>query len=129
MEAHLITLNDFNMPTVLKESSAAYVHIIYLLYLEPGTFQSHPDMGVGIISRYRFNNDENMLFNLEEDIKKQISTYLPWIQYVEIKCGILNNHKLGIIINTESGAYTVAYNKEDNSIETAAIYILDQLYK
>ena len=57
MKEHVLSLNDFNMPKVFNESDSAYVLIIRLLLLKPGKFQSHPEMGVGIRRRYRFNND------------------------------------------------------------------------
>ena len=52
------------MPKVLTGTNAMYTKIVYLLLLEPGKFQSHPTMGVGLRSRYRYNNSENLLQNL-----------------------------------------------------------------
>ena len=72
MKEHVLSLNNFGMPKVFNDNDSAYVLIIRLILLEPGKFQSHPDMGVGIRSRYRFNNEENFLMNLQNDIKKQI---------------------------------------------------------
>ena len=72
MNAHLLSLNDFSMPKVLTGTNAMYTKIVYLLLLEPGKFQSHPTMGVGLRSRYRYNNSENLLQNLHLDIQDQI---------------------------------------------------------
>ncbi len=127
MQAHLLSTNAFNMPKVFDKSEAGYVHIIYIIYLEPGRFQSHPTMGVGIRSKYRFNNDDTMIQDLESDIKYQIENFLPWLINAEVTVGVLKNHCIGIIINTDEGAYTLSYNREEDNMDVGSVYILDQL--
>ena len=127
MKEHVLSLNDFNMPKVFNESDSAHVLIIRLLLLEPGKFQSHPEMGVGIRSRYRFNNDENFLMNLQNDIKKQIDKYLPELSATDVTI-TSNNKVLGIIINTADGAYVVSYDTTTDVMQAAATHVLDELY-
>ena len=127
MKEHVLSLNDFNMPKVFNESDSAYVLIIRLLLLEPRKFQSHPEMGVGIRSRYRFNNDENFLMNLQNDIKKQIDKYLPELSATDVTI-TSNNKVLGIIINTADGAYVVSYDTTTDVMQAAATHVLDELY-
>lgn len=126
MEAHVLSLNDFNMPKVFSESDSAYVHIIQLILLEPGTYQSHPKMGVGIRSRYRYNNEDNFLIDLKSDITNQINTYLPELTDVTVTL-THNDHILGIIIDTTTGTYVVAYNSLTDTMDAPATYVLDQL--
>ena len=127
MKEHVLSLNNFGMPKVFNDNDSAHVLIIRLILLEPGKFQSHPDMGVGIRSRYRFNNEENFLMNLQNDIKKQIDKYLPELSATDVI--VTNNNKvLGIIINTAEGAYVVSYNTTTNVMEAAANHVLDELY-
>ena len=126
MEAHVLSLNDFNMPKVFNASDSAYVHIIQLILLEPGKYQSHPTMGVGIRSRYRHNNEEGFLNNLKTDISNQINTFLPELVGVTVTL-TLNDGILGIIIDTSTGTYVVAYNSVSETMEAAATYVLDQL--
>lgn len=126
MEAHVLSLNDFNMPKVFSDSDSAYVHIIQLILLEPGTYQSHPNMGVGIRSRYRYNNNEDFLINLKSDITNQIMSYLPELANVSVSLTHSNNI-LGIIIDTSTGTYVVAYNSISDTMDAAATYVLDQL--
>lgn len=126
MEAHVLSLNDFNMPKVFNASDSAYVHIIQLILLEPGKYQSHPTMGVGIRSKYRHNNEDNFLIDLKSDITNQIETYLP--ELVDVSVSLThNNHILGIIIDTSTGTYVVAYNSVTDTMDAAATYVLDQL--
>lgn len=126
MKAHVLSLNDFNMPKVFNASDSAYVHIIQLILLEPGKYQSHPKMGVGIRSRYRHNNDDNFIVDLKSDISYQIETYLPELKNVSVSL-THSNHILGIIIDTSTGTYVVAYNSITDTMDAAATYVLDQL--
>lgn len=126
MEAHVLSLNDFNMPKVFNASDSAYVHIIQLILLEPGKYQSHPNMGVGIRSKYRHNNEDNFLIDLKSNITNQIETYLPELTDVSVSL-THNNRILGIIIDTSTGTYVVAYNSTTDTMEAAATYVLDDL--
>lgn len=126
MQAHVLSKNDFGMPLVFNGTDAAYTKIVYLIMLEPGKFQSHPYMGVGIRSKYRHNNDINFLQNLQRDITNQIQMYLPELSMIDVSV----NHKnevLGIIINTEQGAYALAYNSSTDIMDAPATYVLDNL--
>ena len=116
MEAHLLTINDFNVPTVLKNADANYMHIVYLLLLEPGKIQSHPRMGVGLRSRYRFNNSPNILTILEDDIKNQLNTYLPELSNTDVVLSLDDNHILVINITTPDGIYQIDYNTDSEDI-------------
>ena len=126
MEAHLLSLNDFGMPKVYSGTSAMYTKLIYLILLEKGKVQSHPDMGVGIKSRYRFNNTENLLQILQQDISNQIETYLPELTTVDIRL-IMKREVLGILIDTSDGVYTIAYNPSSEVLEAPASYMLEDL--
>ncbi len=126
MEAHLLSLNDFSRPKVLDKSNAEYVNIIYLLLLSKGKYQSHPTMGVGIRERFRYNNSENLLYDLKNEITAQLNQFLPSIQVVSVDL-TLKNTVLGIIISTSAGAYVLAYDSNKDIIDAAAEYILDDL--
>ena len=126
MQAHVLSLNEFNRPKVFEASDAAYVHIIQLILLEPGKNQSHPKMGIGIRSRYRDINDDNFIINLKNDISTQVSMYLPELTNVDVTL-THNDHVLGFIIDTSTGTYVVAYNSISDTMEAAATYVLDQL--
>ena len=77
MEAHVLALNDFSRPKVFDKSDAEYVNIVYLLLLSKGTFQSHPNMGVGIRERYRFDNSEALLSILKDLIAEVLEGLKP----------------------------------------------------
>ena len=126
MKEHVLSINDFNMPKVFDENDINYVLLIRLILLEPGKFQSHPTMGIGITSRYRFNNNEDFMDSLRSDLRNQINKFLPWIVTTEITITRKEN-TLGFIINTAEGAYVISYNTSKNVAEAAATYVLDDL--
>lgn len=129
MKEHVLSLNDFDMPKVYEAKDANYILIIRLLLLDPGKYQSHPEMGVGLRSKYRFNNngDPNILAILQNDIKTQMSKYLPEISYKNIGL-VLDSNTLGILIETEEGGtYVLGYGIESQDIEAASTYVLSML--
>lgn len=70
-----MSVNEFNEPLVLTGRDSTATKILRLLLLEPGTSNSRPKMGVGIVSKYRFSLEDN-LDELTDTIKDQIKTYL-----------------------------------------------------
>ena len=126
MQAHLLSLNNFGMPKVFSGTDAMYTKIVYLILLEKGKFQSHPNMGVGLRSRYRYNNNEGFLRSLQNDITNQISTYLPKLSMIDVSVNI-KEHTLGIVIDTKEGAYTLAYNRSTDVLDAPATYVLEDL--
>lgn len=73
------SVDDFMQPKVVKDAEAVQVLLTRLLLLEPGTFQSHPDMGVGLISRFRYGV-EGTASKLQSEFQRQIEKYLPQFQ-------------------------------------------------
>ena len=114
------------MPKVLDGTDAMYTKIVQLILLEKGVYQSHPDMGVGLKSRYRYNNSENFLQTLQMDISDQIDRFLPSLTAIDISVAIKDNI-LGIIIDTQNGAYAISYNGSTDVVEAPAPYVLDNL--
>lgn len=128
MKEHVFTLNSFNMPKVFEGSDAGYVLIIRLLLLDPGKYQSHPNMGVGLRTRYRYNMGDDTVIQLQQDIKNQIGKYLPELLTTEIT--LIEDqklHTLGIVIDTDDGSYVMSYDPESQEIDTAASYVLENL--
>lgn len=117
MQAHVLSLNDFNAPKVFKGETAEAIHIVYLILLDKGKCQTHPDMGVGLRTEYRWNNDDNILFTLQNEIQRQIETYLPDVTVDDIQLSLTDDHVLGIVIVANNNAYVMAYNTETDSFQ------------
>lgn len=78
-----LSVDDFNRPKILEGREAISTLLVHLILLEPGTYASHPTMGVGLVSRYRYN-DEESLKQLQQDIEEQITTFLPEFEAVDV---------------------------------------------
>lgn len=88
--------------------------------MEKGTIQTHPDMGVGIRSRYRFA-DANKMVSLKNDIRSQIESYLP-ISYdsIEVNCRLVNRVIVIEIIADET-LFRFTYDQTANIFELSEI--------
>lgn len=79
---NLLTTKDAQ-PVELKSGAAIASLLIRLLLLVPGENQSHPDMGVGIIAKHKYNFAEDIPI-LKTIITEQIATYLPMLSNVTV---------------------------------------------
>lgn len=116
MHEFTFSVDDFENPKVLKDGEAVATLLARLLLLEPGTIQSHPDMGVGINSRYKYAV-EGEAQELENDFKEQIKKYLPKFKDAVIK---VNERNGGYFISAQidSSMYGIFYNKDTSSLRT-----------
>lgn len=76
MQEHLLSINEYTTPRVLKDKEAIATLLIRLLLLVPGSIQTKPNMGVGIATNWRYGEMDS-LYDLQNEINTQIMTYLP----------------------------------------------------
>lgn len=89
----LLSVDKYYKPLVAKGEDYATLMLIRLILLEPGTFQTHPNMGVGLVSRFRYATDISMV-ELSNSIKNQIMLYLPQFTLTDVRC-ILGDEDTG----------------------------------
>lgn len=114
-----LTTNEFNRPSVLEGREAISTLLVHLILLEPGTYSNRPSMGVGLVSRYRYN-DEESLTQLQEDIKNQVETYLPEFEAVDVTVSMDkdNNNEIVLGISVDGVLYQYETAKQsDNNID------------
>lgn len=112
---YVLSINEFIQPKVLSGDQAAYTNIIRLFLLDPGTNQTHPDMGIGIRSRYRFS-DTSEISKLREEVKTQMQTYLPNLLTMDVQIETYGS-TLAIFITSENDdIYGIGYNTEAGTI-------------
>lgn len=76
---YTISTSEFNRPEVIRGPKGQAFYVMQLLLMEKGTNPLKPEMGVGLISNYRFTNiNKNAL---ENDLKDQVNTYLPEVNF------------------------------------------------
>ena len=113
-----LKVNDFNEPKVYEKQQALMLLLTRLILLEPGTFQSHPDMGVGLISNFRYRVDDGSLVSdLKSSIQSQINTYLPFLDGVNVLVEI-HDKSFYVTIGIDDLIFGVLYDTQTNDLST-----------
>lgn len=110
------SVDDFQNPKVFEDAEAIATLLVRLLLLEPGTFQSHPEMGVGLMSKYRFGV-EGIASELQSNFQAQIETYLPQFQGARVSC----REKEGVLMigaEIDNTLYGIYYDSNTNNIKS-----------
>lgn len=106
----VFSLNKFKRPKTHDDKAAIYVLLTRLLLLEPGTIQSHPEMGIGIVSRYRYSF-EGIARTLQKDIETQIGKYLPELRGAIVEVSDANS-AITIRITVDDTLYDFNFDSE-----------------
>ena len=114
-DEYVFSVDQFNKPRQLNTYEKMYTFLVRLFLLEPGTFQSNPTMGIGLISRYRYG-DETDIEQLKQDAKEQISTFLPGLESVDVNVEIKDERNLYINITINGIVYRFNYDSALQSI-------------
>ena len=117
----LFSVNDFKEPKVIKNAEAAATLLTRLLILEPGTIQSHPEMGVGLISNYRYAS-ETEAATLQSHFKSQITKYLPDLQSVNINVQC-KEKRFFITAEINGALFGFNYNTDNASVDTKFVLL------
>ena len=117
------SIDDFQNPKLYTNGQAVCTLLVRLIMLEPGTIQSHPDMGVGIISRYRYSV-EGAESELQADIQRQVNKYLPILQGVRITVK-QQDHAFYIAAEYEGVLYGVSIDVETSEVKTNSASLAD----
>lgn len=107
-----MSINDFNEPKEYVNAEAVMALFTRLLLLDPGTIQSHPEMGVGLVTRYRYSL-EGAEVTLQADIRQQINTYLPQFAGAEVIVRMVD-HSFRIAITFSNYLFAFLYDIEEN---------------
>ena len=119
IEEASMSVDNFNNPEIFKNAEGLMLLLSRLVLLEPGTFQSHPDMGVGLLTNYRFkvDSDGNLASDLRSRIRNQIDTYLPILTGVDVQVRIYD-HTFYVTIQINGLAFGIIYDANENSVQT-----------
>ena len=122
-KAYTLSTNSFKKPKVFTDYQAIGLLIVRLLLMEPGTDPIRPEMGVGLISRYRFVT-EDKLIDLRQRIEDQLSTYLPGLEATTISFSYNEDKTVDIKIVIDDVEYT--YDSSDYSVPITLESMINQ---
>lgn len=111
---YLLSTNEFNNPKKLKDKDAIGTLLVRLILLEPGTYRSHPEMGIGLRSKYRYAMQDEVP-NIQTNIEEQIRIYLPMYEPVDVKVSLSPDKELIIDINIDGTLYKYETEKQENN--------------
>jgi hypothetical protein len=111
---YTLSVNKFNTPERLINQEAIMTVICRLLLLTPGTMPDHPDMGVGLVSRWRYGDTKD-LDKLRQEINNQILKYLPRFQGAQIELSMdpENPKVLMIAMRLNTSMFVFTLNEND----------------
>lgn len=115
------SVDDFQNPKQYKNPEAIATLLTRLLLLEPGLYQSHPEMGVGLISRFRYSV-EGSEKDLRSEFERQINKYLPWFEGVRISVK-QKNQTYYIGAEIDEVIYSFYYDADRESLKTTYVPI------
>lgn len=116
-------VDDFMNPKEFKDGEAICTLLVRLLLLEPGLIQSHPDMGIGLMSKYRYSV-EGTASTLQNDLQRQIDKYLPSLQGTKVTV-TERDSKYYIAAEFESVLYGVSFDTSSGMIQTNTASLAD----
>ena len=126
IEEASMSVDNFNNPKIYSDAQGLMLLLSRLILLEPGTFQSHPDMGVGLLTYYRYelDSDGGLAADLRQRIRSQIDTYLPILTGIDIQVKI-EDKTFYVTARINNLVFGVLYDSENNTVETKYSSISD----
>lgn len=114
-------VDDFKEPKSTEGKKAVGVLIVRLLLLEPGTDPMRPEMGVGLVSKYRYMFPDR-LSELKQNISEQLERFLFPYQTVGIELDEYDK-ELTIDITVDDHTYKyVTKEQEGNRITLQELF-------
>ena len=116
LKEYVIGTDDFKQPEEYIGKKAVGLLIERLLLLEPGTDPLRPEMGVGLVSKYRYMFPDK-LNELKNNVADQLERFLFPYQTVNIKF-IVDDHELTLDITVDDNTYkyVTAEQKDNNTV-------------
>lgn len=119
----VLSIDNFNTPKIISGYDAINTKLIRLILYEPGTSPDFPDKGVGLVSKFRYLTQDNLI-ELSECIKDQINTYLPDFNGIDVRLEIYKGI-LSIAIGIDNVLYEYSYNGDQ--IKNQTLYSLKNI--
>ena len=111
---YLLGTDDFKQPKVVYGKKAIGVLMCRLLLLEPGTDPMRPEMGVGLVSKYRYMFPDNLV-ELKRDIVTQLDRYLFPYKKIGVTMWVETDKTLRMDIVIDDNTYKYVIEEQEDS--------------
>ncbi len=108
-------INPFGEPQTYSGKEAWARQILDLMFYEPGTFPSDPDIGFGM-AKDNFQNETYITETLLPGIKDMVNKYLPDIPFDSLSVELVDGQDARAV-------YTINFTGEADSIETVVVAV------
>lgn len=116
LKEYVLNTDDFKQPEEYIGKRAVGLLVLRLLLLEPGTDPIRPEMGVGLVSKYRYMFPDR-IDELKKNISDQLMTYLVPYQNVGIEMWEEDYElRMNITIDNTVYKYVTEEQMDNNSI-------------
>lgn len=117
LREYTLSIDEFKKPKVYIGNNAIVAKLIEIALLDPGTYPTRPDMGLGLRTKYRYISEDEIT-TLEQDYRKQIETYLPELTAVNVEIELDTDKVLHFLISVDKTVYTLLYNTETKTLDS-----------
>lgn len=90
MNEYVLGCNKKQEAKVFSGIEGDKLNVVRLILLEPGTYPTHPRMGVGLVSKYRYKDCESIKATLANDIRLQLQQYMPHLIDPKVNVAIIH---------------------------------------
>ncbi len=122
MNEYLLDVDKRQQPKVFTKYEGDRINVFRLIMLEPGTFPTHPTLGVGLVSRWRFRDVDTIKSSLASTIEAQLKDFMPQLIDPQVTVTIVNNNNKNIInISVRvNGELTYTFKVDEETRHTLA---------
>lgn len=122
MNEYLMDVDKRQQPKVFTKYEGDRINVFRLIMLEPGTFPTHPTLGVGLVSRWRFRDVDTIKSSLASTIEAQLKDFMPQLIDPQVTVTIVNNNNKNIInISVRvNGELTYTFKVDEETRHTLA---------
>lgn len=122
MNEYLMDVDKRQQPKVLRKYEGDRINVFRLIMVEPGTYPTHPTLGVGLVSRWRFRDIDTIKSSLASTIEAQLKDFMPHLIDPQVTVTIVNNNNKNIInISVRiNGELTYTFKVDEETRNTLA---------
>ena len=122
MNEYLLDVDKRQQPKVFTKYEGDRINVFRLIMLEPGTFPTHPTLGVGLVSRWRFRDVDTIKSSLASTIEAQLKDFMPQLIDPQVTVTFVNNTNKNIInISVRvNGELTYTFKVDEETRHTLA---------
>lgn len=116
IKEYSFAVDKYNNPREFKNFNAIGVLLMRLFFIEPGSITHSPEMGIGLISKFRYMTEER-LGEFKDTVKTQIRDYIDESVSVDVNVRFLPNHVMHIMLKIDKYELLFSFNSDNQTLD------------